>query len=78
MADCSARNGDYVRCFHASIDECENGIAYADTVLMTEDWQRNEMGLRQARKLLHLCLPISGNTSANSEWGPWGEAHRHV
>src|ERR1700760_3387154 len=36
-----------------------------------EDWQRDETGLRQARNLLQPCIPISGNASAESEWGPW-------
>lgn len=40
--------------------------------------RETKRGLRQARKLLHLCLPISGNSSAESEWGPWGEAYRLV
>jgi hypothetical protein len=31
-----------------------------------EDWQRDETGLRQARKLLQPCISISGNGSAES------------
>jgi hypothetical protein len=35
----------------------------------TEDWQRDETGLRQARNLFHPCIPISGSGSAESQWG---------
>lgn len=35
----------------------------------TEDWQSVETGLRQARNLFHLCIPISGSRSAESVWG---------
>lgn len=60
-----------------------NDVAYgmAELILMaekTEDWQRDETGVATSAEPFAACISISGNGSAESEWGHWLEAHRRV
>lgn len=48
-----------------------NGIALADTVLMTEDWQRHETGVATSAEAFASLLTHIGKYVPQNQWGPW-------